>query len=380
LIALMPSVAVIQARASDPICISNLRLPRIAPSQCGETIIDYNDTHGLMSISAMTFGPDGSLYIARPATREIVRFTPDENGFIAAPYPSPKVFAADLPEPPVGLTYADDIWYVSGDTMIWRLQDLDLDGVADTPEIIVRDLPGGVGGWLGNLHVGPDGRLYVTKAASCDSCEEADERRAALLSFALDGSDMRIVAGGLRNAYDFGWINGTLYIVDDERDDYAGELNAIPTSANTQPVDFGWPRCGTLASASVGNCDGVTQPIVNFPAGSHPAGMVVYQGSPSKVMPLKDSILVALHGNTTFRGISGFFIVQVLVSEGSPSVEPILPKFASLGPMTNLSDASLFLTTFYPTHPIGIAADSRGWLYISTIEGTITRLRPRPNG
>src|SRR5207247_10041822 len=144
---------------------------------------------------------------------------------------SPERSASELAEPPNGLTYdaSENTWYVAGDTTIVRLRDRNGDGVADEQRVIVGDLPGGSGGWLGNIRIGPDRRLYVAKASSCDACIESDPRRAALLSFALDGSEPQVVAHGLRDSYDFGWnaTDGTLYIVDDERPTMPAELNAL---------------------------------------------------------------------------------------------------------------------------------------------------------
>jgi hypothetical protein len=53
------------------------------------------------------------------------------------------------------------------------------------------NLPGKAGGWLGNIHVRQDNRLYVTKFAGYEASIETDARRTTLLSFALDDSDLQ---------------------------------------------------------------------------------------------------------------------------------------------------------------------------------------------
>src|SRR5437899_1731478 len=75
-----------------PACQNNVIYPRVPPEMCPETTIDYTFTPGIASITALTFGPDGSLYFARPATSEIVRLKPDADGILAAPHPTPQVF------------------------------------------------------------------------------------------------------------------------------------------------------------------------------------------------------------------------------------------------------------------------------------------------
>ena len=49
--------------------------------------------------------------------------------------------------------------------------------------------------------LGPDGRLYLGSGTTCDVCREKDRRSGAILSFKPDGSDLRIVATGLRNPF-----------------------------------------------------------------------------------------------------------------------------------------------------------------------------------
>src|SRR5258706_5314609 len=163
LLALLITLSAAGPMRTDPPCSANVRFPRRPPGMCPENVVNYDYIPGITSISALAFGSDGALYFARPTTSEIVRLAPDETGFITVQNANPQVFAGKLPEPPNGLTYFDDAWYISGDTTITRVRDTNNDGSADVQEVIVRDLPGGVGGWLGNLHVGPDKRLYVAK-------------------------------------------------------------------------------------------------------------------------------------------------------------------------------------------------------------------------
>ena len=70
---------------------------------------------------------------------------------------------------------------------------------ATEPVVIIPDLPAGAHHWTRSIAFGPDGRLYVAIGSSCDICREADRRRAAIVSYAVDGSNERLVARGLRN-------------------------------------------------------------------------------------------------------------------------------------------------------------------------------------
>ncbi len=349
---------------NDPPCKANIRYPRTPDEMCGEAIVDNLVTQGIASISALAFGPDGSLYYARPATSEIVRLKPDGRGFFEVP----QIFATNLPEPPNGLTYADGAWYVSGDTTILRLRDQNGDGLADNQQILVHDLPGGAGGWLGNIHVGPDHRLYVAKASSCESCTESDPRRASLLSFALDGSDPKVVARGLKDSYDFAWnpATGTLYIVDNERTTQSAELNILDKNSSSAIPDFGWPRCGK-------DCAGTVPPAVTFDAGSAPRGIVYYQGTAFPAF--QGNLLVTLAGSWNAPTTVGHALMLIpLRPDGQPNPpQQILPY----NPGKTLSDTSLDLTSFSPDHPGALAISPEGWIYIAMPEGRIYRFRPR---
>jgi hypothetical protein len=146
-------------QAADPPCVPSIK-NQFSRGLCAETVVSSDpsverlESHGIASISGLAFGADGVLYLARPATSEILRLVPDGKGRFLPP----QVFAAKLSEPPNGLAYdpTERAWYVSAQTTITRLRDQDGDGTADDQQMIVRDLPGGIGGWLGNVRIGPD--------------------------------------------------------------------------------------------------------------------------------------------------------------------------------------------------------------------------------
>ena len=100
--------------------------------------------------------------------------------------------------------------------------------------------------------LGPDGRLYLGSGTTCDVCREKDRRSGAILSFKLDGSNLRIVATGLRNPFGLVFDGDTLYVSDNARDDL-GENEPAETIVRIKPgADYGWPRC--WASWQRGSC------------------------------------------------------------------------------------------------------------------------------
>ena len=84
--------------------------------------------------------------------------------------------------------------------------------------LVVRGLPYGRH-QQDTIVAGADGRLYLGSGSTCDACVENDPRSAAILSFRPDGSDLRVVATGLRNPYGLVFANGSLYATVNGRDD-----------------------------------------------------------------------------------------------------------------------------------------------------------------
>lgn len=370
--ATLPSVA----QASVP-CKQRVWWVYLPPATCLETVIEGLDAAGIMSVGGLAFTPDGTLYVARPALREVWRLRPDGKDYFLPP----EVFASNLPEAPLGLTYdeATGAWFAAADTLIVRLTDANGDGRAtgEEQQIIVRDLPGEVGGWLGDVRIGPDRRLYVSKAASCDACVESDPRRGALLSMALDGSDLRVVARGLRNAFGFAWTpNGNLFVVDHERQTFYAELNLIP--AGTSGLDFGWPRCAEdrrpvagTAGATDAHCAQTAAPMVKFAPDSHPTGLLYYTGD--AFPDYRGGLLVAFAGSWNNIAVNGhdLWLVRLGADDVVMGLERLIPHSAQRS-----SDASLIKTSLHPFSPYALATSPNGWIYLAIAEGRVYRFRP----
>ena len=188
-----------------------------------------------------------------------------------------------------------------GAGQIARLPDRNRDGIADTTEIVARNLgqPHNLefhAGWwyvaerdrierfnptfeirelvtdnipccgghsTRTLHFGPDGKLYVSAGSSGNNNIESDPRRAALLRFNPDGSipsdnpfasdvdtlrgKQAVWATGLRNTVDFLWTkDGALWASmmgsDNISDDAPPEV--IVTRVERGRA-YGWPYCYT---------------------------------------------------------------------------------------------------------------------------------------
>ena len=130
--------------------------------------------------------------------------------------------------------------------------------------------------------VGPDGRLYLGSGATCNACVEKDARSAAILSVKQDGSELRVVARGLRNPFGLAFEPGTnrLYASDNARDDL-GETEPAETIVRVvQGADYGWPGCWSSWRERElrGSCRGVTKPVALLEPHSSADSLAFWRG------------------------------------------------------------------------------------------------------
>jgi glucose/arabinose dehydrogenase len=129
--------------------------------------------------------------------------------------------------------------------------------------------------------LGPDGRLYLGSGSTCDACKEKDARSAAILSFRQDGSDLRVVARGLRNPYGLVFDGEKLYVSVDARDDL-GESEPAETIVRIKPgADYGWPSCWASwrLRKLQGSCRGVTPPVAYLEPHSSANTLALWAGT-----------------------------------------------------------------------------------------------------
>jgi glucose/arabinose dehydrogenase len=218
---------------------------------------------GLMHPTAMSFGPDRRLYVSQD-TGEIVSVVRGTR--------HPRSFATKLVVP-LGLLWHDSKLYASESG---RVSLFTRNGARRT---VVRGLPF-------KLHqqdaivAGPDGRLYLGSGSSCDSCHERDPRSAAILSFRPDGSDLRVVASGLRNPYGLVFVGRTLYATVNGKDKL-GDGDPAEMVVRIKPgANYGWPDCWPSYALEklIGNCARVTPPIAYLESHSSADGIASWRG------------------------------------------------------------------------------------------------------
>ena len=340
---------------------------------CAELVI-HDESGGEMGFTALAAAPDGTLFAARPLSGEVLALSDTDGDGLPE---TPRVIAQNL-SLPNGLAYADNTLYISGGSHIYKL-------VGDQLETLVSDLPTGAGFWTGGIVVGADQRLYVAIGAECDACEQTQQDRGTILSFALDGSDRQVVATGLRQPNDLAFQGDTLWTVDTARDGLPyttndDELNRVTTGAN-----FGWPYCigtentrDTISSSF--DCNTITAPSLTFPTHSNPLGIVAYSG---EAFPhLKGQLLVTMGGTIDQSYLNGYTLVTIAFDAAGNPLKPhiILPEIPSSGEQwstINLQKMHFQASGFWQHHPFDVTISREGWIYVSLGGGTIWALRPR---
>ena len=228
---------------------------------------------GLEHPTAMAWGPDGRLYV-----------TEDTGLLVAARRGSrkPVVVARGL-RTPLGLAWRGRTLYVSEQGRLGRylLQGSKLAG----RKILVRGLPFELH-QQDNVVVGPTGRLYLGSGSTCDACKERNPRSATILSMKPDGSDMRVVARGLRNPFGLAFKPGTnkLYASVNGQDELGTKARPEPAEMVVlvkQGAFYGWPGCWPSYAKKqlAGRCRGVTAPVAYLEPHSSADGIAFWRGS-----------------------------------------------------------------------------------------------------
>ena len=353
---------------------------------------------GLKAPRRLAFAPNGDLFTVESDGGFVRVFRLDASG--AKPEKS-EIFASGL-DRPYGIAFYPPgpnptFVYVGTNTQVLRYPykpgELAPLGPA---EIVVAELPGGVGHWTRDIVFSPDGkRLYVSVGSKSNVAEGQtqptkeevaaleseqgvgasggpEKSRADVLVFAPDGSDGKTFATGLRNCSGVTIRPGTdgLWCVVNERDLLGDDL--VPDYATqVKPGAFyGWPWYYIGANEDPRHAGErpdlagkITMPDVLIQPHSAPLGIAFYEGAQFPAS-YKGDAFVALHGSWNRAKRTGYKVVRLIFKDGKPTGE-----YEDFLTGLVLDDERVF------GRPVGVTVAPDGALFISEDgNGTIWRV------
>ncbi|WP_455280009.1 PQQ-dependent sugar dehydrogenase [Cupriavidus necator] len=262
---------------------------------------------------AMTMSPSGTLFVGSQSEGKVYAVTDALGG-----KPRVRVVATGL-RMPVGVAFRDGSLYVSAVSKIVRVDNIEarLDN-PPAPVVVSDRFPtDGHHGWK-FIAFGPDGYLYVPVGAPCNICAPDENRYANIMKMKPDGTDLQVVARGVRNTVGFDWHPATreLWFTDNGRDRMGDDVPDDELNrATAAGQHFGYPYChaGNVADPEYGSkrpCSEFVAPVARLGAHVAALGMRFYTGTQFP-QAYRNNVFIAEHGSWDRSEPSGYRVVRV---------------------------------------------------------------------
>jgi len=248
---------------------------------------------------------------------------------------SVKVLASGLHRPN-GVAFRNGTLYIAELSKVSKIDKVE-DSLDGPPKLtmIYDNLPKDEAhGWK-FIAIGPDNKLYVPVGQPGNNVLH-DDAHGQIRRMNLDGTDVEVVARGVRNTVGFDWNPETkqLYFTDNGRDWMSEDVPQDELNRVTKVGEhFGAPYClqGNISDPEFGwghSCSEFTPPVGLMGPHSASLGMRFYTGS---MFPksYKNAIIVARHGSwNRSKKVGGDVVVVKLNKEGTvKSMEPLITGF-----------------------------------------------------
>jgi glucose/arabinose dehydrogenase len=154
------------------------------------------------------------------------------------------------------------------------------------------------------VNVLPNGTLVWHSGSTCNVCEEADERNAALLWVNASTGEHGVLASGVRNSFDGTWVDGLGYLFSDNGRDWEGDHPPEEVNLLLEGANYGWPDDAPETPVPEGSeapvatwtphssLNGLAHRPMNssLPGGNHTVYATVY-GSWNSIVPVGHEIV-----------------------------------------------------------------------------------------
>lgn len=234
---------------------------------------------GMPGIRAMSRTDSGKIYAGTRGIGRVYEIT--DNGSTR----TSRVLVDKLNQPAV--TYHGGSLYVMAIDKVLRYDGIDRNAPPQPVDLTAKfNLPPEQHHNWKYIKFGPDGKLYVPFGAPCNICVPG-EPYAQIRRYNADGSNMEVVARGVRNTQGFDWhpVTREMWFTDHGRDWMGDDATQDELNRMSRTGQFyGFPFCHAngIPDRDVRKaraCDGVTLPVVT--TGPHAATMGIhfYTGS-----------------------------------------------------------------------------------------------------
>lgn len=283
----------------------------------------------------MLLDPKGRMLVSQPSQGKVVVLAntndepaADEAINILSNLKQPHGMAFDCASSPCRL-------YVAETNQV-AIYDYDADKPAATNKRKILDLPSG-GGHFTRTIIIKDQKLFISIGSSCNVCNEADNRRATIMSANLDGSDAKIFASGLRNSVFMTLhpVDGKIWATDMGRDLLGDnvppdEINIVEDgnpSTGSGPRNYGWPICydDNIHDTNFDKkqyirdpCSDAIKPKIKIQAHSAPLGLAFIPEDPAVggwPEGWHNDLLVAYHGSWNRSVPTGYKVIRYKLDE-----------------------------------------------------------------
>ena len=275
---------------------------------------------------------------------------------------------------PFGMTLVGDTLYVANSDAVVRFPYQEGETRITAPATKVVDLPAGPRNhhWTKNVIASKDGsKLYVAIGSNSNVAEhgmEEEEGRAAIWEVDAATGNHRVFASGLRNPVGMAWAPeiGALWTAVNERDELGSDLVPDYMTSVRDGGFYGWPYSyyGQHLDTRVKppRPDLVAKALApDYALGPHTAslGLASAEGT-SLPDRFRHGMFVGQHGSWNRKPRSGYKVIFVPFTGGTPSGEPI---DVLTGFVKDNGDAM--------GRPVGVAIDKRGALLLADDVGNV---------
>jgi len=227
-------------------------------------------TAGLPNVAALTLDGEGRLWAATAAIQDAGT---DTISVVSTAGAAPRTIVRGL-HTVLGLVWVGDDLYVASKEQVSVYRSFDDTAFASSQVIVT--FPAGVGE-VNGIASGPDGRLYVGISAPCNACVTTLADSAAIVSFAPDGSDLRLVARGIRAPVGLAFFPNAdeLFVTMNQRDDLGDETPGDLLAIVGAGQDWGFPDCYGQVDPACGDVPG---PVAVLDTHAAASGVAIVTG------------------------------------------------------------------------------------------------------